>query len=171
MKSGSLLQSGCGARACRSQGEGVPHEALKRNLSDFHGVSRECKNILRESEIWLGPRKSEKKAAKTPRRAEEDLRSTGGSRPPLLRLHSDKASEFLSPMISPYLCQQGVCHSQQCGRKMGWHCQGSSYCLLADVRLPPVYWSYACGWVAHAIPAQECPGFPFCFVSMSLAAT
>ena len=34
----------------------------------------------------------------------EDLRAlTGGSRPPILRLHSDKASEFLSPAIRTYL--------------------------------------------------------------------
>ena len=39
----------------------------------------------------------------------EDLRAlTGGSRPPILRLHSDKASEFLSPAIRTYLSQQGV---------------------------------------------------------------
>ena len=39
----------------------------------------------------------------------EDLRAlTGGSRPPILRLHSDKASEFLSPAIRAYLSQQGV---------------------------------------------------------------
>ena len=39
----------------------------------------------------------------------EDLRAlTGGSRPPILRLHSDKASEFLSPTIRTYLSQQGV---------------------------------------------------------------
>ena len=42
----------------------------------------------------------------------EDLRSlTGGSRPPVLRLESDKAREFLSPVA-----------------------------LLADVRLPLEYW-------------------------------
>ena len=33
---------------------------------------------------------------------------TGGSRPPILRLHSDKASEFLTPAIRAYLSQQGV---------------------------------------------------------------
>ena len=51
----------------------------------------------------------------------EDLRAlTGGSRPPILRLHSDKASEFLSSAIRTYLSQQ-----------------------VAD------YWSYACRWVAY----------------------
>ena len=39
----------------------------------------------------------------------EDLRSlTGGSRPPILRLHSDKAKECLAPVIRTYLSQQGV---------------------------------------------------------------
>ena len=39
----------------------------------------------------------------------EDLRAlTGGSRPPILRMHSDKAREFLSPVIRAYLSQQGV---------------------------------------------------------------
>ena len=39
----------------------------------------------------------------------EDLRAlTGGSRPPILRMHSDKAREFLSPVIRTYLSQQGV---------------------------------------------------------------
>ena len=39
----------------------------------------------------------------------EDLRPlTGGSRPPVLRLHSDKAKNLLSPVIRAYLSQQGV---------------------------------------------------------------
>ena len=37
----------------------------------------------------------------------EDLRA-GDSRPPILRLHADKAREFLSPVIRTYLSQQGV---------------------------------------------------------------
>ena len=36
------------------------------------------------------------------------VHSTGGSRPPILRLHSDKASEFLTPAIRAHLSQQGV---------------------------------------------------------------
>ena len=39
----------------------------------------------------------------------EDLRAlTGGSRPPFLRMHSDKVREFLSPVIRAYLSQQGA---------------------------------------------------------------
>ena len=39
----------------------------------------------------------------------EDLRAlTGGSRPPILRLHSDKASEFSTPSIRANLSQQGA---------------------------------------------------------------
>ena len=38
-----------------------------------------------------------------------DLRSlTGGSRPLVLRLHSDTAREFLAPVIRTYLSQQGA---------------------------------------------------------------
>ena len=39
----------------------------------------------------------------------EDLRRlSGGSRPPILRLHSNKAREFLSPVFRTHLSQQGV---------------------------------------------------------------
>ena len=89
----------------------------------------------------------------------EDLRAlTGGSRPPILRLHSDKASEFLTP-IRAYLSQQGMrqtvnsgCDPQGNGREMEWHCETvkvRATALLADVRLLPDYWSYACRWVAY----------------------
>ena len=90
----------------------------------------------------------------------EDLRAlTGGSRPPILRLHSDKASEFLTPTIRAYLSQQGVRQTVN----SGYDRQGNGLAerwigiakvrataLLADVRLPPDYWSYACRWVAYA---------------------
>ena len=89
----------------------------------------------------------------------EDLCAlTGGSRPPILRLHSDKASEFLSPTIRAYLSQQGVRQTVN----SGYDPQGNGLAerwigivkvrataLLADVRLPPDYWSYACRWVAY----------------------
>ena len=85
----------------------------------------------------------------------EDLRALiGGSKPPILRLHSDKASEFLTP----YLSQQGVRQTVN----SGYDPQGNrlaetwigimkvrATALLADVRLPPDYWSYACRWVAY----------------------
>ena len=46
----------------------------------------------------------------------EDLRAlTGGSRPPILRLHSDKAREFLLPVIRPYLSQQCVSQTVNSG--------------------------------------------------------
>ena len=88
----------------------------------------------------------------------EDLRAlTGGSRPPILRLHSDKASEFLTPSSEP------TCHNRSCDRlNSGYDPQGNGLAerwigivkvrataLLADVRLPPDYWSYACRWVAY----------------------
>ena len=86
----------------------------------------------------------------------EDLRAlTGGSRPPILRLHSDKASEFLTPTIRTYLSQQGVRQTVN----SGYDPQGNGLAerwigivkvrVLADVRLPPDYWSYACRWVAY----------------------
>ena len=89
----------------------------------------------------------------------EDLRAlTGGSRPPILRLHSDKASEFLSPAIRTYLSQQGVRQTvnsgydpQANGLAERWIgiIKVRATALLADVRLPPDYWSYACRWVAY----------------------
>ena len=89
----------------------------------------------------------------------EDLRAlTGGSRPPILRLHSDRASEFLSPAIREYLSQQGVRQTvnsgydpQANGLAERWIgiVKVRATALLADVRLPPDYWSYACRWVAY----------------------
>ena len=89
----------------------------------------------------------------------EDLRAlTGGSRPPILRLHSDKASEFLSSAIRTYLSQQVVRQTVNsgydpqanglAGRWIGI-VKVRATALLADVRLPPDYWSYACRWVAY----------------------
>ena len=69
---------------------------------------------------------------------------TGGSRPPILRLHSDKASEFLSPPIRAYLSQQGVCQTvnsgydpQAIGLAERWIgiVKVRATALLADVRL------------------------------------
>ena len=64
----------------------------------------------------------------------EGLRAlTGGSRPPILRMHSDKAREFLSPVIRTYLSQQGVRQTVNSGsprqrpcRKVDWNCQSKS---------------------------------------------
>ena len=92
----------------------------------------------------------------------EDLRSlTGGSRPLVFRLHSDKAREFLSPVNRTYMSQQGVRQTVNSGYR-GYDPQGNGLAerwigivkvrataLLADVRLPPEYWSYACRWVAY----------------------
>ena len=68
----------------------------------------------------------------------EDLRAlTGGSRPPILRLHSDKAREFLSPTIRAYLSQQAPSATdckfrirstrQWTCRMVDWHCQSKSH--------------------------------------------
>ena len=89
----------------------------------------------------------------------EDLRGlTGGSRPPILRLHSDKASECLSPAIRTYLSRQGVRQTvnsgydpQANGLAERWIgiVKVRATALLADVRLPPDYWSHACRCVAY----------------------
>ena len=73
-------------------------------------------------------------------------------------MHSDKAREFLSPIIRTYLSQQGVRQTVN----SGYDPQGNGLAerwigiakvrataLLADVRLPPEYWSCACRWVAY----------------------
>ena len=89
----------------------------------------------------------------------EDLRSlTAGSRPLILRLHSDKAKEFLSPLIRAYLSQQGVRQTMNSGydppgnglaeRWVGI-IEVRATALAANERLPPEYWSYACRWVAY----------------------
>ena len=81
----------------------------------------------------------------------EDLCAlTGGSRLPIFRLHSDKAKEFLASVIRSYLAQQGVrrtvnsCYDPQ-GNGLAERWVGSikvrATALLADVRLPPEYWS------------------------------
>ena len=71
----------------------------------------------------------------------EDLRSlTGGSRPAILRLHSDKTKEFLSPVIKAYLLQQGVRQTvnsgcDPAGNGLAERWIGSvklSHCLVAD---------------------------------------
>ena len=73
-------------------------------------------------------------------------------------MHSDKAREFLSPVIRAYLSQQGARQTLN----SGYGPQGNGLAelwigkikvrataLLADVRLPPDYSSYACRWVAY----------------------
>ena len=82
---------------------------------------------------------------------------TGGPRPQNLRLHCDKAKEFLSPIIRAYLSQQGVRQTVNSGHdpagnglaeKWGGIIKARATALLADVRLSPESWPYACRWVA-----------------------
>ena len=57
----------------------------------------------------------------------EDLRAlTGGSRPPIFRMHSDKAREFLSPVIRTYLSQQGVRQTVDSGYELATKRVGSN---------------------------------------------
>ena len=76
-----------------------------------------------------------------PQSAFEEMGSpTGGSRPPILRLQSDKAKEFLSR-----------CDPAGNGLAERWVgiIKVRATALLADVRLTPEYWSHACCWVAY----------------------
>ena len=89
----------------------------------------------------------------------EDLRAlAGGSRPPILRLHSDRAKEFLTPVIRTDLSQQKVRQTVNSGYDPAGNGLAERWlgiikvramALLADVRLPPEYWPYACRWVAY----------------------
>ena len=76
----------------------------------------------------------------------------------ILRLHSDKAKEFLSPVIGAYLSQQGVRQTVNSGYYPAGNGLAERWvgiiklratALLADVRLPQQYWSYACRWIAY----------------------
>ena len=76
----------------------------------------------------------------------EDLRAlTGGSRPPIFRMHSDKARELLLSVIRTHLSQQGVRQTvnssydpQGSGLAERWIgiIKVRATALLADVRLP-----------------------------------
>ena len=71
---------------------------------------------------------------------------------------TEKSTGFLSPPIRAYLSQQGVRQTvnsgydpQANGLAERWIgiVKVRATALLADVRLPPEYWSYACRWVAY----------------------
>ena len=85
----------------------------------------------------------------------EDVRGfTGGSRPPILRLHSDRAKELLAPscpcdpnMHVSTRSQTNIRVYDATGNGLAERWVGitkvRATALLADVRLPPEYWSYA----------------------------
>ena len=116
-------------------------------------LSRLIQGYLDHTGIWAFGVESRQAAVVLPclQSCLEDLRAlTGG--------YSDKASELLTPTIRAYLSQQGVRQTVT----SGYDPQGNGLAerwigivkvrataLLADVRLPPDYWSYACRWVAY----------------------
>ena len=89
-----------------------------------------------------------------------DLRTlTGGSKPPVARVHSDQAGEFLSPKVMEWLKEQGIKQtmtsaydSQANGVAERWLnlIKTKATVLLASKCLHTSFWCYAVAWVAKA---------------------
>ena len=89
----------------------------------------------------------------------DDLTSlTGGCRAPVLRLHSDKAKEFLAKSVRSLLKAHGIRQTTNSGYDPAANGIAERWvgivkvratALLAEHRLPPDYWAYACKWVAY----------------------
>ena len=89
----------------------------------------------------------------------DDLTSlTGGCRAPVLRLHSDKAKEFLAASVRKLLRSHGIRQTTNSGYDPAANGIAERWvgiikvratALLAEHRLPPDYWTYACKWVAY----------------------
>ena len=89
-----------------------------------------------------------------------DLRTlTGGSKPPVARVHSDQAGEFLSPKVMEWLKEQGITQtmtsaydSQASGVAERWLnlIKTKATVLLASKCLHTSFWCYAVAWVAKA---------------------
>ena len=89
----------------------------------------------------------------------DDLSSlTGGCRAPVLRLHSDKAKEFLAASVRKLLRSHGIRQTTNSGYDPAANGIAERWvgiikvratALLAEHRLPPDYWTYACKWVAY----------------------
>ena len=89
----------------------------------------------------------------------DDLSSlTGGCRAPVLRLHSDKAKEFLAISVRKLLRAHGIRQTTNSGYDPAANGIAERWvgiikvratALLAEHRLPPDYWTYACKWVAY----------------------
>ena len=89
----------------------------------------------------------------------DDLSSlTGGCRAPVLRLHSDKAKEFLATSVRKLLRSHGIRQTTNSGYDPAANGIAERWvgiikvratALLAEHRLPPDYWTYACKWVAY----------------------
>ena len=89
----------------------------------------------------------------------DDLTSlTGGCRAPVLRMHSDKAKEFLAKSVRGLLKAHGIRQTTNSGYDPAANGIAERWvgivkvratALLAEHRLPPDYWAYACRWVAY----------------------
>ena len=89
----------------------------------------------------------------------DDLTSlTGRCRAPVLRLHSDKAKEFLAINVRKLLRAHGIRQTTNSGYDPAANGIAERWvgiikvratALLAEHRLPPDYWTYACKWVAY----------------------
>ena len=83
---------------------------------------------------------------------------TGGCRAPVLRLHSDKAKEFLARNVRGLLKAHGIRQTTNSGYDPAANGIAERWvgivkvratALLAENKLPPDYWAYACRWVAY----------------------
>ena len=83
---------------------------------------------------------------------------TGGSKPPVTRVHSDQAKEFLSRPVMEWLKEKGIRQtftstydSQANGVAERWInlTKTKSTALLASRYLPTPFWCYAVAWVTR----------------------
>ena len=89
----------------------------------------------------------------------DDLTSlTGDCRAPALRMHSDKAKEFLAKSVRSLLKTHGIRQTTNSGYDPAANGIAERWvgivkvratARLAEHRLPPDNWAYACRWVAY----------------------
>ena len=105
------------------------------------------------------------------RRTKENVRSclqdvlaeltqmTGGSKPPVMRVHSDQAGEFLSPVVMEWLKQHNIKQTFTSGHDPAANGVAERWIdlvkikatvLLAANHLSTAYWNYAVAWVTYA---------------------
>ena len=105
------------------------------------------------------------------RRTKENVRScpqdvmteltqlTGGSKPPVMRVHPDQAGEFLSPVVMEWLKQHNVKQTFTSGYDPAANGVAERWIdlvkikatvLLAANHLSTAYWNYAVAWVTYA---------------------
>ena len=105
------------------------------------------------------------------RRTKENVRSclqdvmaeltqmTGGSKPPVMRVHSDQAGEFLSPVVMEWLKHHNIKQTFTSGYDPAANGVAERWIdlvkikatvLLAANHLSTAYWNYAVAWVTYA---------------------